>query len=819
MDEQTPKDIVPHRGGAAGRVRNPRTSDLSNLVFGKVQPQAVPLEEAVLGALMLDRDAMAIVIDILKSSSFYTDAHQLIYKAMLKLFERSAPIDLLTVTEELRKAGDLEKIGGAYYLVELSNRVASAANTEYHARIVSQKFIQREMIKVATKIIGDAYEDTTDVFELMDAAERDLFAITQQNLSRSVENIGSITGKLLKQIEELAKKKDGLTGVPTGYADLDRITSGWQPSDLIIIAARPAMGKCLGRGTGVMLADGRIRKVEDVRLGDLLMGDDSAPRQVQSITRGREKMYRIEQLFGQAYRANEPHILSLCHYQDPTAVVNLAIPKYLAASAAFRATYWGYKVAVEFDEQPTPMPPYLAGLYYSARHKVASEQEAEADLPYEQRLAQPKFSRVSRSGEATNEALSWQSLGVPTDSIHDAYLRNSTAQRQLFLAGLVDGLGAYDEATNSFEIWVFSDEFRAQLRYLCDTLGLRVAETADNSLVIAGNIDELPTQIIERAAPWQHTEHWKTTQIEVVEEQEDDYFGFEIDGNRLFLLADATVTHNTALTLALARNAAMDFGKGVAIFSLEMASIQLVQRIVSMESEVASESLRSGRLEDYQWHQLQQAIDRMSNAPIFIDDTPGINIFELRAKCRRLKMQHDISMVIIDYLQLMSGGNDSGKNSGNREQEISAISRALKGMAKELNVPVIALSQLSRAVETRGGTKRPQLSDLRESGAIEQDADIVTFIYRPEYYGITEDEENNSTKGLTEVIVAKHRNGSLGTARLRFVGEFSKFTDFDDPNFAELPLDGGNSFSADQTASTAQIITRSSRMNDDSVPF
>lgn len=491
-------------------------SELSDFVFGKVPPQAIPLEEAVLGALMLDKDALPVVIDILQSESFYSEAHTAIYRAMLQLFERSQPVDMLTVTEELKKAGELDKIGGAYYLVELTNRVASAANIEYHARIIAQKHIQRELIRVSTRTIKDAFEDTTDVFQLLDEAEQGLFSITQQNLSRGYEGMSTLLSKLQKQMEELTAKEDGLTGVPTGFTDLDRLTSGWQPSDLIIVAARPGMGK-------------------------------------------------------------------------------------------------------------------------------------------------------------------------------------------------------------------------------------------------------------------------------------------------------------TSFTLALAKNAATDFNKPVALFSLEMSSVQLAQRLVSLEAEISGSKMRNGNLEDYEWQQLHSAIEKMSEVPIFIDDTPSINVFELRAKCRRLKMQHDIQMIIIDYLQLMSGGSE--KSSGNREQEISAISRALKGLAKELHVPVIALSQLSRAVETRGGNKKPMLSDLRESGAIEQDADIVSFIYRPEYYGILEDEEGNSLKGTAEIIIAKHRNGALETVKLKWVDQYAKFGNLDDSDFDFF----GGKEEEDAAVKKLQsgVITRSSRMNDDldDIPF
>lgn len=509
------------------RNRRNLTTDMNNVFLGKVPPQAPELEQAVLGALMIDRDALSSVVDILKYESFYSESHQIIYKAIVELFRSTRPIDMLTVTEELRKMGALEKIGGAFYVVELVQKVASSANIEYHARIIAQKHIQRSLIRVSTEIIRDAFEDTTDVFDLMDKAEQNLFSITETNLSRSFEGLNTLAPKLLKQIEELSKKADGLTGVPSGFTKLDRITAGWQPSDLIIMAARPAMGK-------------------------------------------------------------------------------------------------------------------------------------------------------------------------------------------------------------------------------------------------------------------------------------------------------------TALTLSLAKNAAMDFNKPVAFFSLEMSSLQLVQRLISSEAEISQDRLRTGQLENSEWQKLQAAIERMSKTPIFIDDTPAINIFELRAKCRRLKAQHNIQLIIIDYLQLMTGGGGGDKRSmGNREQEISSISRGLKGLAKELNVPVIALSQLSRAVESRGGSKKPQLSDLRESGAIEQDADIVSFIYRPEYYNITEDENGNSTKGIAEVIIAKHRNGSLDEVRLRFIGEYSKFSDAEDFNFGDFgspepsdnfPTNNNNDFSTAQNTNN-NTITISSRMNDEDIPF
>ena len=493
------KKFTQDRINAIGR-KNRRANDLSNYVFDKLQPQATDIEKAVLGGMLLDKDAVTIVIDILKPRSFYLEPHQKIFRCIQDLFNNSKPIDLLTVTDQLRKSGTLSEVGGPFFISQLTNQVGSTVNVEHHARIVAEKYILRELIRTSNEVIKDAYEDTTDVFQLLDKTEQNIFEITDQNVSRSFEKMGSLVNRAIKNIEDIGKRKKGIVGVPSGFAALDKITSGWQKTDLIIIAARPAMGK-------------------------------------------------------------------------------------------------------------------------------------------------------------------------------------------------------------------------------------------------------------------------------------------------------------TAFTLALGRNAAVDYNMPVAVFSLEMSALQLVNRLMSGESELPAETLKKGKLAKHEWQQLNTKVENLSAAPIFIDDTPGINIFELRAKCRRLKMQYDIQMIIIDYLQLMSGSAE--KKNTNREQEISAISRALKGIAKELNVPVIALSQLSRAVETRGGDKKPMLSDLRESGAIEQDADMVMFLYRPEYYGFDQDEQGNPTQGIAEVIIAKHRNGALGTIKTRFVSNFAKFVEFD--GFQMV----------DGYIAVNDIITKDSKMNEE----
>ena len=452
-------------GGSTGGDRN-RTSDLSSFVFGKVQPQALQLEEAVLGALMLDKDALPAVMDILRPDSFYTEAHQAIYRAITELFRGSKPIDLLTVTEELRKMGAIETIGGSYHLVELTNRVGSAANIEYHARIISQKHIQRELIKVSTSIIKDAYEDSTDVFDLLDKAEQSLFSITETNLSRSFEGMNTLAGKLLKQIEFLSQTKSGLTGVPTGFTELDRLTSGWQPSDLVIVAARPSMGKCLAKGTPVMLFDGTLKNVEDITTEDLLMGDDSTPRRVLSLARGREQMYWVRQKHGMDYRVNESHILSLKRSRNEGThrhgeVENIEIKDYLNKSEKWKTNYKGYKVGVEFADTPLSIEPYFMGLWlgdgktdssriYTQDKEVVDYLAAYADrldarlsVMDEHRCPGYTIARVfGKDAPMDSVQAELRRVGVLGNKhIPKNYMLNSRKKRLELLAGLIDSDG------------------------------------------------------------------------------------------------------------------------------------------------------------------------------------------------------------------------------------------------------------------------------------------------------------------------------------------------------------------------------------------
>ncbi|UPQ78579.1 replicative DNA helicase [Flavobacterium azooxidireducens] len=798
---------------------------------GKIQPQARDLEEAVLGAMMIDKKGVDEVIDLLTSETFYDNRHQAIFEAIYQLFTDSEPIDLLTVSAKLKSIGKLEIAGGDFYLIQLTQKISSSAHIEFHARIVLQKYIMRRLITISAEIAQDAYDETTDVFDLLDKAESKLYEVTQGNIKRSSETAQSLVIQAKKRIEEIANK-EGLSGVATGFDKLDKVTSGWQPSDLIIIAARPGMGKCLGKGTNVLMFDGTLKKVEDIAPGELLMGDDSNPRMVKSIARGREKMYWIHQNKAISYRVNESHILSLKRSRNEGGykkgdVLNITVKDYLEKSEKFKSNYKGYKVAVDFSEKPVSLEPYYLGLWLGDGHSYSQRitnidaevihyledyaNRLESELVvYEQVDKTNGYGIVNRNKHTSEEfstciQTELRKLNlIQNKHIPQSYLINSKQNRLELLGGIIDADGYYTSEFNCFEIVQKDEKLARQIKFLCDSLGYRTSlkkkKTSIKStgfegeafrLRIFGNINEIPTKIErKKAREWNSKVDWKVTGIKVEFDCVDDYYGFEIDGNRLFLLEDMTVTHNTAFVLSMARNMAIDFHQPVAVFSLEMSSVQLITRLISSETGLSSEKLRTGKLEKHEWEQLSVKVKNLEKAPLFIDDTPSLSIFDLRAKARRLSSQHGIKLIIVDYLQLMTAGG-GGKGGGNREQEISTISRNLKALAKELSVPVIALSQLSRAVETRGSSKRPLLSDLRESGAIEQDADIVSFIYRPEYYKIDEwdDDERSPTEGQAEFIIAKHRNGSLENIRLKFIGNLGKFDNLDDysSGFGDLP--------------------------------
>ena len=797
IDEDTPG--VPIEKMAGGR-RRPLNVLPMQQQAGRMPPQATEVEQSVLGAMLIEREAIPKAIEILPADAFYEPRHQRIYEAVEALFERGNPVDLITLTEELKRRGDYDGIGG-YYLTELTTRVASAANVEYHARIIAEKSLLRKLITTMTGVVGQAFDPTTDAFDLLDNAEREIFQISESQLRKGAIDMNSVVHQTMQHLESIHGREGGITGVPSGFTSLDAMTGGWQPSDMVIVAARPSMGKCLGKGTRVLMYDGTLKAVEDVLEGDLLMGDDSTPRRVLSLARGREEMYWVRQTYGMDYRVNASHILSVKKSRSGDAeprgtVTDLEVGDYLSRSAKWQDDHKGYKVAVDFPEREVPLDPYELGLRMGTPAPAvvpaqAGTQNDDIEGGGDLEVAVKGVLGTLDSRLRGNDGLvgvAQETTALEDDCIPHAYFANSRANRLALLAGLIDGDGNRNAGHGgTIEITQTNKRLAEQIKRLCDSLGYRTSikakvarsQTGFEGVVwrvrFNGDLSEIPTRIARKTSPeWTDVRDWTVSGLTLEADGVDDYYGFTIDGNRRFVLEDGTVTHNTAFSLAIMRNAALHPEKpaGVAYFSLEMSAQQLAQRLLTSEARVDAQRARTGRLHDDDWPKLARAAGRLSAANIFIDDTAGLGILELRAKCRRLKAEHDIGLVIVDYLQLMHG---TSQTSGNREQEIAQISRSLKGLAKELDVPVIALSQLSRAVETRGGDKRPQLSDLRESGSIEQDADVVMFIYRAERYGITVDENGNSTEGLGELLIGKQRNGPIGDVKVAFVNQYARF--------------------------------------------
>lgn len=494
--------------------RKPQSSQVEDSL-GRLQPQELEFEKSVLGALLLEKDAYSLISDILTPESFYDPRNQKVYSAISKLHVAQHPVDILTVVEQLRTDGTFDEVGGVAYLSSLTQNIVSSSHIEYHARVIAQKSTARELISYSANVQDKAFDPTQDIDELMQEAEGSLFKLSQKKLKKDYQQIDSVITEAYEMLHKAAERTDGMSGIASGFHALDRMTSGWQNSDLVILAARPAMGK-------------------------------------------------------------------------------------------------------------------------------------------------------------------------------------------------------------------------------------------------------------------------------------------------------------TAFALSMAKNIAVDQNIPVALFSLEMSNVQLINRVIVNTCEIKGEKIKSGQLEDYEWAQLDNKIKDLIGKPMFVDDTPSLSVFELRTKARRLVKEHGVKLIMIDYLQLM---NASGMSFGSRQEEVSTISRSLKGLAKELNIPILALSQLNRGVENRPGgentldSKRPQLSDLRESGAIEQDADMVIFIHRPEYYHLYKDENGNDLRGKAVIIIAKHRNGAVGDVLLTFKGQYARFENPDEETATPLPGEDFNDISRSELSPTGEDYNSINRDN------
>lgn len=788
--------------------------------LGKLPPQAIDLEEAVLGAMILQRNGLIQVVDLIKPEDFYLDAHQIIYQAIVDLFRADQPVDMRTVVVKLTTGGQLEIVGGKYRIAELTAKVNSSANIEYHARIIIEHSLKRKLITLASTIHHDAYEDDTDVFELLDQAQQQFDVVTGQYLSGNVKSNKIIFNQAIQNLLS-GKEKKGLTGVPSGYTQLDRLTAGWQKTELTIIAGRPGMGKALTLDSEILTKDEWWVCMRDIKPGMKVAASDGNFYSVSGVyPQGFREVYDVYFDDGTVVRCDEEHLWTVRSrkdrkYNKPERV--LPLKQMLQEPVLLRDGRKNYSInycaPVQYPENPHYIHPYIMGVLLgdgSLTHGARFENPEEDITAKVQSLLPVNYvihsNGITRNIKRLNlkglnkrnlMKLELERLGLLNKRSYEKsvpleYLIDSVENRIHLLHGLMDTDGFVTNNKSPFvEYCTTSKELADGVVELVRSLGGKAVMSEKNGVykkhdkwVECKMAYRILICFDNRIKPVSSKKHLRKlgekrffkkyiTAIKKSGIERTQCISVDSPDNT-FLTNNYTITHNTAFVVNVLRNAAVDFQIPVAIFSLEMSAIQLEQRMISSESETDIEKIIHAQYEDHDFTRISHTTTRLANAPIFIDDTPALGILELRAKCRRLKAEHKIQLIVVDYLQLMRG--DQG---GNREQEISSISRALKGIAKDLDVPVLALSQLSRGVETRGGDKRPQLSDLRESGSIEQDADKVIFLYRPEYYKITVYEDGSPTNGVMEVIVAKNRNGRCDTVKVKFIGKYSKVTDFD----------------------------------------
>lgn len=785
---------------------------------------SINIERAVLSSIFFNPEELEDILGILKPKDFYLPAHKKIFEVMVKLHDEGMPID----EDFIRNKVNSKDVDDSILLEILSANPIT--NTLAYVREIKDSSVKRELASLATTIKKVAIEDEVSANEALDTIQGELYKISTDSATSELKDMQSITHSTLSYIEKMKKLGNKhLIGETTGFDALDRRTTGFNEGDLVIIAARPAMGKCLAKGTKVVMYDGTLKNVEDVEVGDKLMGDDSTPRNILSITFGIEQMYWVRQNKAVDYRVNESHILSLKRSRTEGKhkrgdILNINVKEFLEKSPKFKSNYKGYKVAVEFEEKELKIEPYFLGLWLGdgSKSKVSIYTKDKEVIDYLEDYSKklglelreyitenkcPEYSITNKKQIDGKTTFSLQKLLRDENILNNKhipqdYLINSTKNRLELLAGLIDSDGYYDKKVNGYEITFKDEDLAQQLKYLCDTLGFRTSIKSKIAKIkkinyegevyrvrFYGEIDKIPVKIErKKAKSWTCNRTWNQTGIKIEKDIIDEYFGFEIDGNKLFLLEDMTVTHNTALVLNMALKN-VERGKGVIFFSLEMPAEQLMLRMLSVKTSIPLQNLRKGDMDDTQWSNLSSAFDSLNTKKLFVDDGGSVNINQLRARVRKLAQNEDnnIKLVIIDYLQLMQGIGTK-----DRHQEVSDISRGLKMLARELKIPIIALSQLNRGLESRPD-KRPMLSDLRESGAIEQDADIIMFVYRDDVYKERDEarkEKEAKDKGEdykskfinkpieeAEIIIGKQRNGPIGTVKLDFHKNLTKFLD------------------------------------------
>ena len=843
--------------------------------FDRTPPQAVEAEQSVLGAMMLSKDAIADVVEVIRPGDFYRPAHQQIYDSVLDLYSRGEPADAVTVSNELTRTGQLSRVGGAPYLHTLISLVPTAANAGYYAQIVAERATLRRLVTAGTRIVQMGYDASSgdgelggSVDDVVDRAQVEIYDVTERRTSEDYVHIESLLQETLDEIEKISATGGVGTGIPTGFQQLDEITNGLHAGQMVTVAGRPGSGKALALDTALPTPSGWTT-MGDVRVGDRLLGGDGLPTTVVAATdvmRDRP-CFDVEFSDGTVITADAEHQWLTTTRAPRRGPSSLRLRWSLSADCRERADQLARRceaepeVLVSVGEFVAELGEDFRGVVQKAAWSLGSSGRAPRPAPGPQRRylwQTPVYSRRQLGAQVATRVASplpgrrgtrgprvvttaqlaetlrcrtadarlnhsvactaplqlqtavlpvppytlgaWlgggtsaaaevpcideqlRTIGVLGNKhIPMAYLRASVAQRRALLAGLLDTVG-YATKTGTVEFGVTDERLAMDLRELVVGLGYRARMRTKPT---RGGRPDLPVcftvsfspgdQVFEldRRAGRSGGPGRAGTQdryvVDVRARESVPVRCVQVSNDDHLYLAGPTMipTHNSTIALDFARSAAIKHQKPTAIFSLEMGKLEIMMRLFSAESGVALANMRSGHMSDQDWTRLARRSGELADAPLYIDDSPNLTMMEIRAKARRLKQRQDLQLIVIDYLQLMS----SGKRVESRQQEVSEFSRATKLLAKELEVPVIVLSQLNRSSEQRTD-KKPMLSDLRESGSIEQDSDLVLLVHRPDLY-----EPETERAGEADLIIAKHRNGPTATVAVAFQGRYSRFAD------------------------------------------
>jgi replicative DNA helicase len=840
-DEVRPAEPRPNEGRGGGARSNDGRSDRrggdngprppDDGQFDRTPPQDVAAEQCALGGMLLSKDAIADVVEILRANDFYRPAHATIYEAILNLYGRGEPADAVTVAAALHDAGDLARVGGAPYLHTLIASVPTAANASYYAKIVSERAVLRRLIEAGTRIVQLGFNSSgaggRDTDDLVDLAQQAVYEVTERRVSEDFAVLADMLQPTLDEIEAVGAQGGMMTGVPTGFSDLDRLLNGLHAGQLIIVAGRPGLGKALALDTPLPTPTGWTTMGE-VRVGDQLIDADGRPTTVTMATgvQYERPCYEVEFSDGSVIVADGDHRW-LTHTRrtrraggPPQVHTTGEIAATVRTGTADRRLNHSVTNTkpLSLPDQDLLVAPYPLGVWLGAGHTDAARYTSadpeiamfvEVDgfavqpsgptaytvvvpdpppLPGRDCVAAADGRHRCASCHPGSGSVAGllREIGVLGDKhIPTAYLRGSEAQRRALLAGLLDTDGTVTPTGNmqytstSQRLAHDVHELIVSLGYRCSITTRAVAgRTAAMSTAYTLNFSTPDTVFRLERKRLVHKERRRTEQttrsgnrfvVDVRRVPSVPVKCVQVDNAEHLYLAGRSMipTHNSTAAMDFSRAASVKHNMASAIFSLEMSKVEIVMRLLSAEARVSLHNLRSGQLSDDDWTKLARRMGEISEAPLFVDDTPNMNLMEIRAKARRLKQRHDLKLIVVDYLQLMS----SPKRTESRQQEVAELSRGLKLLAKEVECPVVAVSQLNRGPEQRTD-KRPQLSDLRESGSIEQDADVVILLHRDDYY-----DKESPRAGEADFIVAKHRNGPTDTVTVAAQLHLSRFVD------------------------------------------